>query len=499
MRTLLLFFAFLLVLNLPLTLAQHDDSKDYWAIRALAPNFKYQISKNWNWSDFKSGLEFEYGHNLGGGPFSLTFPFRIGQADFPLNKTASSIKQGGFLGLDALIQARIFKPSAMISPNVFAGLGAAYESPLNDFGLALPLGIGLDFRLGDGFYLSTKGEYRLGFSDLRNNLQLGAGFKIFLGEGAGKDTDKDGIADREDLCPTLPGTVKTSGCPDADGDGIADDQDQCPTDPGPAATKGCPDMDNDGVIDRKDPCPTEAGTLANNGCPDSDNDGIINSLDKCPTEAGPASNSGCPVRDADGDGILDVNDDCPNAAGPANTKGCPDRDGDGVADKNDLCPDVKGAAVNKGCPDTDGDGLIDSIDKCPNQPGPAANNGCPEITQKDKETLNFAARNVQFETGSSKIKNTSFGILDQVAEILKRYSDYNVRIAGHTDNVGSYEFNLTLSRGRAKSCYDYLVSKGVSASRITFEGFGSSRPIGNNATSDGRAQNRRTEFELFQR
>jgi outer membrane protein OmpA-like peptidoglycan-associated protein len=89
--------------------------------------------------------------------------------------------------------------------------------------------------------------------------------------------------------------------------------------------------------------------------------------------------------------------------------------------------------------------------------------------------------------------------LDQVAEILKRYSDYNVRIAGHTDNVGSYEFNLTLSRGRARSCYDYLVSKGVSASRITFEGFGSSKPIGNNGTADGRAQNRRTEFELYQK
>jgi outer membrane protein OmpA-like peptidoglycan-associated protein len=488
-------------LNLSVVQAQRDVSNDYISVRALFPNYQYQINNSWNWKDFSSGIEFEYGHHLTG-PLSLAFPLKIAQVKYPIDATGRTLSEGGMFGLDGLLHLRPFKPNVFLNPNVFAGLGANYED-MEDLNLALPLGLGLDLKLGRSVFLSTKGEYRIGFKDLRDNIQLGAGLKIFLGgevdNSASKDSDKDGVVDTEDQCPTVPGPAKTMGCPDNDNDGIANSKDECPEQAGSVTTNGCPDGDNDGIADSKDQCPTEAGTAANNGCPDSDNDGIVNSKDQCPNEAGPASNNGCPIRDADGDGIVDAEDECPNAAGGRATKGCPDRDGDGIADKNDACPEVRGSAANRGCPDTDGDGVIDSADKCPNQAGPASNNGCPEITQKDKETLNFAARNVQFETGSAVLKTTSNTILDQVVDILKRYSDYNVRISGHTDNVGSDDLNLKLSKARAKACNDYLVAKGIDATRIMHDGYGESRPVGNNATPQGRAQNRRTEFELYQK
>ena len=85
------------------------------------------------------------------------------------------------------------------------------------------------------------------------------------------DTDKDGINDEEDKCPTVAGLARYQGCPvpDTDKDGINDEEDKCPTVAGPASNQGCPfvDTDSDGVIDEEDKCPTIPGTKENNGCP----------------------------------------------------------------------------------------------------------------------------------------------------------------------------------------------------------------------------------------
>jgi len=84
------------------------------------------------------------------------------------------------------------------------------------------------------------------------------------------DSDKDGIVDTEDKCPTVPGVASAMGCPDSDGDGIADADDTCPNKAGLPAFKGCPDTDNDGIADNTDKCPTVAGIEANGGCPEVD-------------------------------------------------------------------------------------------------------------------------------------------------------------------------------------------------------------------------------------
>ena len=81
------------------------------------------------------------------------------------------------------------------------------------------------------------------------------------------DSDKDGIIDSQDACPTLAGTTQYNGCPDTDGDGVIDPKDACPKIAGLAATAGCPDGDTDGVADKDDLCPTEPGIVENKGCP----------------------------------------------------------------------------------------------------------------------------------------------------------------------------------------------------------------------------------------
>lgn len=93
--------------------------------------------------------------------------------------------------------------------------------------------------------------------------------------GADPDRDGDGIIDKEDACPDIPGTQALQGCPDQDGDGITDAQDDCPTVFGIAALKGCPDRDGDGIKDEDDNCPEVAGSRENSGCPDAMEEVVI--------------------------------------------------------------------------------------------------------------------------------------------------------------------------------------------------------------------------------
>ncbi|MBK8492631.1 MAG: OmpA family protein [Saprospirales bacterium] len=104
---------------------------------------------------------------------------------------------------------------------------------------------------------------------------------------------------------------------------------------------------------------------------------------------------------------------------------------------------------------------------------------------------------VNFQTGKALLQAESYAVLDQVAEILAKYPYYKCRIIGHTDNTGTAIANQALSEERAKSCYEYLLSRDLPAERISFLGKGSSAPIATNATEEGRELNRRVEFELY--
>jgi OmpA-OmpF porin, OOP family len=252
------------------------------------------------------------------------------------------------------------------------------------------------------------------------------------------------------------------------------------------------------LFKKKEPAPVVVVIPVVEPPKDRDGDGVLDSLDNCPDVAGLASLQGCPDRD--GDGITDAEDKCPDVPGLARYQGCPipDRDKDGINDEVDKCPDVPGVARYQGCPipDTDGDGVNDEEDKCINEKGPASNFGCPIIDQKIIERVNLAAKNVFFATASDKLLAQSNKRLNDVVTILNENPTYKVQIDGHTDDQGKDEYNLDLSNKRAASVKAYLVSKGIAESRLGSTGYGETKPVADNKTAKGRAQNRRVEMTL---
>jgi outer membrane protein OmpA-like peptidoglycan-associated protein len=356
-------------------------------------------------------------------------------------------------------------------------------------------GAGAGLRAGPFFITSsniiTAFAYKYTYA-----VNIQGGVKITIPNRKQRDYDKDGVSNKYDKCKKLKGTCATQGCPDRDGDGITDDIDKCPDIPGPARTQGCPDRDSDGVYDMNDSCPDVPGPAALHGCPDTDGDGILDKYDDCPTQPGPASTHGCP--DSDGDGVADRDDACPDLPGDKAHKGCPDTDGDGIYDNEDSCPRVKGPIENHGCPwpDSDGDGILDKDDACPNVYGVPENHGCPALTKKEVETIKYAFDNLEFETGKDKIKEKSFISLSGLAKLLLD-KGYGLKIDGHTDNVGKADMNMELSIKRAEAVKAYLVSKGVTASKLQTEGFGMTKPIADNTTAAGRQKNRRVEMNII--
>ncbi|NJO86829.1 MAG: OmpA family protein [Lewinella sp.] len=226
------------------------------------------------------------------------------------------------------------------------------------------------------------------------------------------------------------------------------------------------DADGDGTKDEEDACPQSPGDLAHRGCPDSDGDGLYDDQDQCPQQRGPLP-TGCPPTDSDGDGVPDDRDRCPQLPGSLN-----------------------------GCPDTDNDGIADPDDRCPTQAGSASNQGCPEIEEKVVKLLEFATQSVQFETGSAVLKTESFTTLNDIARIMDEYPAYSLIISGHTDNIGPDINNQILSEERARACKQFLTAAGIQPDRMTFIGYGKTKPRADNSTASGRRLNRRVEFDL---
>jgi len=106
-------------------------------------------------------------------------------------------------------------------------------------------------------------------------------------------------------------------------------------------------------------------------------------------------------------------------------------------------------------------------------------------------------RNVFFETGSASLRAESAAELDRLASLLTQFPALRIQINGHTDNVGNDDTNQTLSEQRAKSVQDYLIGKAIEPARLKFKGFGESKPMESNDSAEGKARNRRTEFEVW--
>ena len=204
-----------------------------------------------------------------------------------------------------------------------------------------------------------------------------------------------------------------------------------------------------------------------------------------------AALAGCP--DTDEDGVADKDDSCPDVAGLPALDGCPDADEDGLADKDDNCPEEFGPIENNGCPwtDRDGDGVLDKDDNCPDVAGTATNAGCPEYPLEGLEDLS-----VQFESDSFEIDAAFEEQLAEAFRIIDANSDATIIIEGHADSTGNDQINIPLSELRASQVLDYLIKAGINPERLSIVGYGSSQPLGDNNTSEGRKQNRRVDFTV---
>ncbi len=269
------------------------------------------------------------------------------------------------------------------------------------------------------------------------NLRLGLTFYF----NANKDTDGDGILDKNDGDPKHPEDI----------DGFQDDD-------------GIPDLDNDsdGIPDQLDMAPNLPedmdGFQDEDGAPDLDNDqdGIPDSLDLAPNEAedidGFQDEDGAPDLDNDGDGIPDIKDKAPNQ--PETFNGY--QDDDGVPDEKPVAPILE-------------------------------------------EGQSIVLEGVTFQLGKYELTENAKTILRNVGESLKANPDVYLEIRGFTDNTGSAETNLRISQRRADAVRDFLIDIGIEAVRLKSVGYGEADPIASNSTKEGRAKNRRIEFIRLER
>lgn len=116
--------------------------------------------------------------------------------------------------------------------------------------------------------------------------------------------------------------------------------------------------------------------------------------------------------------------------------------------------------------------------------------------QKISKGASIVLKNVFFKTDSYELDDRSVTELNKLVDLLNKQKGIKIEIGGHTDNQGSMEHNKALSMNRAKAVYSYLISNGIDAKRLTYNGYGYSKPIATNDTEEGRALNRRTEFRI---
>jgi len=454
-----LFVAVLMAMGLN---AQAQDADNPWAISfganavdtrfGQASRFEDQFSEYFNvkdhWNILPSVSYLSVSRSVGNG-FAFGLTGSVNKIDKMVTRMAGTndyvVTNPGdltYYAVDGQIKYGFLNDSWF---NPFLHVGGGYTWIDNSGTGTVNGGLGLTLWFVENVGLTLQSTYKHSFEDetemdVPKHLQHFAGLTFKFG---GKDTDKDGIYDKDDLCPEVAGPEQFQGCPDTDGDGI-------------------PDKD--------DSCPEVAGLQEFQGCPDTD-----------------------------GDGITDASDACPEVAGPASLQGCPDKDSDGLADKDDQCPDVAGPRENRGCPwpDTDGDGVLDKDDLCPNVRGTSANRGCPEVTEEVIKRLNEYARTILFNSGKATFKEETLPVLQSMLAIFKEYPQARFSIEGHTDSDGSNALNQTLSENRAAAVRNFLIENGIGADRLMSTGYGETKPIASNKNAAGKAQNRRVEIKLI--
>ncbi len=305
---------------------------------------------------------------------------------------------------------------------------------------------------------------------------------------------------------------------DSDGDGVPNNRDADGRTPKgyPVNERGIArDTDSDGVPDGRDrqqDTPRGARVDVDGVALDADGDGVSDGLDLEPqTPAGaPVDRFGIAI-DNDRDGIPNDRDrepDSPPGAVVDRNGVALDDDRDGVPNGVDAEPDTpRGARVDPfgASLDEDGDGIPDGLDEEAATPkGVLVDRKGRALVKQEISLLSegfIRLNSLRFEAASVLPAPESYPLLDEIARLLVKYPTLVIQIEGHTDDTGDAETNYRLSRERARAVLEYLLKRFPALRRERFRvvGFGSDKPVGNNATAEGRRENRRVDFVVINR
>ncbi len=394
-------------------------------------------------------------------------------------------------------------------PYAFGGIGLMHFNPVDQGDNALPrnankeysrvvgyfpLGVGGQYYVAENTAVGLTGSFNLPLTDNLDDIKKGGNDSYwsialtifaFIREG-NNDLDGDGLLNDEEK---RIGTDPLN--PDTDGDGLRDGEEvrTYTTDP------LNPDTDGDRLKDGEEVRVYHTDPLKK----DTDGDGLGDGDEVLTYHTDPLK------PDTDGDGLTDGDEVLKHRTDPLNI----DTDGDTLGDGDEVLK-YRTDPLKK---DTDGDGLADNEELLKYKTDPLVmdtDKGGVDDGKEVQLSLNpldpaddvpiikigerIILEGVNFETAKTSLLPQARAILDQVAASLIAYPTAEVAIHGHTDNVGGAKYNMNLSNGRAGAVKEYLVSKGVPASRVATRGFGFTKPIADNSTPQGKAKNRRIEF-----
>ena len=362
---------------------------------------------------------------------------------------------------------------------------ATPDAALKEWTLSVPVGAGAQFLLQRNVSFEMSGGYNFLFKDHLEAVTRADGpggkndaYWSFLlgltvhGVSGNADTDNDGLTNNEEAeLGTDPRTA------DTDGDGLTDGDEMKHYNTSPLKA----DSDGDGLGDGE-----EVGTtMTNPNLADTDKDGLSDGEEVKNTGTDPLK------ADTDGDGLGDGDEITTYHTNPLKS----DSDGDGLADG----PEVMKYHTDPLKADTDGGSVVDGIEVAAGTDPLLASDDVPA---KDELVVDIgkaiALDGVVFTTGSATLGSESKEILEKAYTTLARNPSVVVEIRGHTDNSGKRSANLALSQARADAVRNYLIAKGIDATRLTAKGYGPDAPAASNATPEGRQKNRRIEFLRIQ-
>jgi len=448
------------------------------------------------------------------------------------------------LDLNAGAHIKMFNDKHVFNPFLIAKAG--YLSYKNINGLNAQPGFGFQINLFNEAYLLTTAKYRVPLSNtLSTQVYYSLGISTAIFNKKTKipelDTDGDGIIDKKDKCTDVPGKAKYNGCPipDKDGDGVNDELDKCPDVLGAADNNGCPKkVKARNIIVRvtdeatKLPLPYVSvfvnGPNGNNltGMTDADGkanfntvnvadytvSGILNGINTSKQNLSnidfETSNSSIEVKLTHNDprftligNVVNKTTNEPEANVEVNinneTRGIittkESEAGDGLFRTQLEAKSIISVVAKKA-------NYLSNIERLSTI---GLNRSTTlyvklELGIQDASAGKSIVLNaIYFETGKSSINTKTSSDLEKLVQFLNDNLSTILEIQGYTDNTGSLAMNNKLSQNRANSIVNYLGSKGISKTRLLAKGYGPLSPIATNATTEGKAKNRRVEMKVY--